>query len=128
MGGHPIDEALRSPTRKGIGSQRFKVFRIPFMQREKAAYAILRRNGLSYQVIAKAFGRSVSVVYNAIQKIVKRYHQLSGYWNARRRFLFDLRKLPYRARMRLASFRRARMFELLSLWEAWIAGEGDKPP
>lgn len=98
-------------------------FRIPFLEREKAAYLILRRKGCSYNLIAEAFGRSASVVYRAIQRATG-FRYKFNVWGC----LMDIRKLPYRARMRMASFRRFKMFTLLSDWEAWIAGEGEEPP
>lgn len=88
------------------------------MQREAAAYVKLRRVGLSINAIAKAFGRSTSVVH--------RYVTL----NVRRGILrrFDMRKLPYQARMRMASFRWALMLKLRDAWERFMCGEGEKPP
>ena len=97
--------------------------RIPFMVREKAAYLILRKKGLSINLIAKAFGRSTSVIYRALVKVERYWHNLDV-WGRR----VDMRKLPYRARMRGSSIRRFKMFQLLAAWEAWVCGEGDKPP
>jgi len=94
------------------------VFRIPFCEREKAAYIKLRRKGLSINQIAAAFGRSTSCVFRTIKTA-------EAYKTLRR---FDMRKLPYRARMRMCSFRWVRMLKLLHLWEAWICGEGEEPP
>lgn len=92
--------------------------RIPFIGREKAAYIKLRRVGLSINQISKAFGRSTSCVF----RVLKRAEALK---TLRR---FDMRKLPYQARMRACSFRWARMLKLLHLWEAWICGEEEQPP
>lgn len=97
--------------------------RIPFMVREKAAYLILRRKGLSINLIAEAFGRSTSVVHRALVK-VERYRYNLDVWGRR----IDLRKLAYRTRMRVSAFKRWKLFQQLSAWEAWICGEGDKPP
>lgn len=93
-------------------------FRVPFVEREKAAYIKLRRVGLSINQIARAFGRSSSCVF----RILKRAEALK---TLRR---FDMRKLPYMVRMRLSSFRWATMLKLLHLWELWICGEEEKPP
>lgn len=134
MAGQPVNEALRSSTRKGIGSRQIKSFthsyevghkrfRIPFLEREKAAYLILRKKGCSYNLIAEAFGRSVSVVYRAIQRATGFRHKFNVWGNR-----MDIRKLPYRVRMRMASFRRYKMFQLLSQWETWICGEEAEPP
>ena len=92
--------------------------RIPFLSRERAAYVKLRRVGLSINQIAAAFGRSTSAVHKAI----KYNENLS----CLRRF--DLRKLPPTLRARSASFRWQTLIKLMSQWEAWICGEGEKPP
>ena len=92
--------------------------RIPFLEREKAAYVKLRRVGLSINQIAAAFGRSTSVIHRALKRVI-------AHKTLRR---FDMRKLPHQARMRMASFRWARMLKLLHLWELWICGERDEPP
>lgn len=95
-----------------------RFFRVPFVEREKAAYIKLRRVGLSMDQIARAFGRSTSCVF----RVLKRAYAPE---TLRR---FDMRKLPYLVRMRLSSFRWARMLKLLHLWELWICGEEEKPP
>jgi hypothetical protein len=120
MPGQAINEALRSSTRKGYGSRKHLCFsnRAPFLQREKAAYIKLRRVGLSINQIAKAFGRSTSVIHRALKRVL-------SYKTLRR---FDMRKLPRRARMLSASFRWSKMLKLLPAWEIWISGEGEKPP
>ena len=125
MPGQAVNEALRSPTQKGLGSRTDLSFahRIPFLQREKAAYLILRRVGLSINQISEAFGRSCSVVHQVLKKARYAGHNLDV-WCRR----LDIRKLPYKARMYVASFRWARMLKLLSAWESWICGEGEDPP
>ena len=151
MPGQARVEALRSPTRKGLGSRTdlsfahrlseiekifshkphlheiddwgFRRRRIPFLQREKAAYLILRRVGLSINQISEAFGRSCSVVHRVLKKARYAGHNLDV-WCRR----LDIRKLPYKARMRAASFRWFQMLKLLSAWESWICGEGEEPP
>jgi len=92
--------------------------RVPFLQREKAAYVKLRRKGLSINQIAAAFGRSTSVVHRALQRVL-------AHKTLRR---FDMRKLPHQARMRMSSFRWATLLKLLHQWELWIVGEEDEPP
>jgi len=92
--------------------------RVPFLEREKAAYGKLRRKGLSINQISRAFGRSTSVVSRILKQLQQR--------GILRRF--DMRKLPYRARMRVAAFRWATMLKLLPAWETWICGEGEEPP
>jgi len=92
--------------------------RIPFLEREKAAYIKLRRVGLSINQIAAAFGRSTSVIHRALKRVM--VHK-----TLRR---FDIRKLPFQARMRAASFRWATLLKLLHLWELWICEERDEPP
>ncbi len=93
-------------------------FKVPFLEREKSAYIKLRRVGLSINQIAAAFGRSTSVIHRALKRVI-------DHKTLRR---FDMRKLPYQARMRMCSFRWARMLKLLHLWELWICGEKDEPP
>ena len=121
----PNRKTLRNPTQKKIGynSDKKPSLRVPFLLREKAAYLILRRAGLSINLISKAFGRSSSVVHRALKKAERFGHNLDV-WCRR----LDMRKLPYQARMRMATFRRFKMFTLLSKWEAWICGEEDEPP
>lgn len=92
--------------------------RLPFMQREKSAYIILRRKGVSYNQIADCFGRSVSVVFNAIRK--------ARFFASLRRE--DLRKLPRRRREFNASKSHFFMVKLRAAWEAWVCGEGERPP
>lgn len=120
MPGQAINEAIRNSTRKGKCSSRHLCFsnRIPFLQREKAAYVKLRRVGLSINQIARAFGRSTSVIHRTLKRVI-------AYKTLRK---FDMRKLPRRARMLMASFRWAKMLKLLPLWEAWITGEEERPP
>lgn len=92
--------------------------RIPFFTRERAAYIKLRRIGLSINQIAEAFGRSTSAVFRAT-KTAENHQTLRR---------FDLRKLPAAIRRRSASLRYQTLMKLLSAWEQWIAGEGERPP
>ena len=86
--------------------------------REAAAYVILRRQGVSVNQIATAFGRSRSIVHRILKRNV-------GYGVLKR---FDLRKLPSYTRRLSAARTWNTMLWLLGGWEAWIFGEGDKPP
>ena len=97
--------------------------RVPFLEREKAAYLILRRVGLSINQISAAFGRSTSVIHRALVRAEKYGHNLDV-WLRRR----DMRKLPYRVRMLLSRIRLKKMFDLLAAWESWICGEEERPP
>ena len=121
----PASQSLRSSTRNKVNSFVVKSFshRVPFLQREKAAYAILRRKGLSMNLLAEAFGRSTSVIHRVLHRLQRFGHNLDPWCRSA-----DLRKLPYQARMRMASFRRYKLFKLLSYWEAWICGEEEEPP
>jgi len=92
--------------------------RIPFFTRERAAYIKLRRIGLSINQIATAFGRSTSTVFRAT-KTAENHQTLRR---------FDLRKLPAAIRRRSASLRYQTLMKLISAWEQWIAGEGERPP
>jgi len=93
---------------------RERSFRIKFLPREKASYIMLRRLGYSLQELSETFGRSTSVLH----RILKR----AGFR------LTDLRKLPARVR-KLAHARRTRtMMFLARAWEAFMLGEGEKPP
>lgn len=105
-------ERLERACSKGFG-------RVPILQREKAAYAILRRVGLSINQISKAFGRSTSLVHRTLKVRRKRGHFIPK---------VDMRKLPYYARMILSARRWHKMLTLLSQWISWVCGEGDKPP
>ena len=92
--------------------------RVPFFQREKAAYIKIRRQGVSINQIAEAFGRSTSAVFRVIKNA-------EGLETLRS---FDKRKLPASVRRRSASFRHQILMKLLPRWERWIAGDGDEPP
>ena len=97
--------------------------RVPFLTREKAAYAILRKKGLSINTIAGAFGRSTSVISRILRRVLQRERQVF----ARFRYV-DLRKLPRRRREHVAARGRSILVKLLSQWESWICGEEDEPP
>jgi len=92
--------------------------RIPVFNREASAYIKLRRLGYSINTIAKAFGRSTSVVYKRIRKAME-----YGIINYK-----DLRKIPNQTRRISRAMQWTRMLSLMPLWEKWILGEGEKPP
>jgi len=86
--------------------------------REAATYIFFRKLGYSINQIAKAFGRSTSVVHRRIKFA---------------EFLFsirkiDLRKLPSHIKRLSASIRWQKLMRKLPLWERWILGEGEEPP
>lgn len=99
------------------GVWEIKSQRVERLPREAAAYIILRRKGQSINNIAKAFGRSTSFVY----RIISRARVLA--LNRK-----DLRKLPRLSRTRYAARMRFILKTLLKKWEAFILGEGEKPP
>lgn len=92
--------------------------RIPFLCREKAAMIKLRRVGLSINQISDFTGRSTSVV----RRILRNAQKMGLIRNN------SLRKLPYRGRMRMASYRRALLEKLRDRWNAWICGAEGEPP
>jgi len=100
-----------------------RYIRVPVLQREAVAYVKLYQLGYSINQIAKAFGRSTSVVYRRLAKYIK--------WGLLRRRgpgPQDLRKLPARAR-RLGAARRWReLLRYLPAWEEWITSEEGEPP
>jgi len=91
---------------------------IKFLKRERAAIIKIRRQGVSMNSIAQAFGRSVSEVHRVIKNA-------ESFGTLRR---FSNRKLPGLLRRRSASFRRQTLMKLLPRWVAWILGEEEKPP
>jgi hypothetical protein len=91
---------------------------IKFLSRERAAMIKIRRQGVSMNQIAVAFGRSVSEVH----RVIKNAESLG----ILRRF--SNRKLPQFIRKRTASFRRQTLMKLLDLWVDWICGRREKPP
>ena len=93
--------------------------RIPVLNREAATYILLRRFGYSINIIAKAFGRSTSVVYRRIKKAVELYGTLRR---------IDMRKMPHRIRMLAKSRQWKTLVSMLPQWEKWILGEEEEPP
>ena len=97
--------------------------RKPVSQREAVAYQILYRLGYSINQIARAFGRSPSVVYRRLAKYIR--------WGLVKRRGYgpqDLRKLPAQVRRQAARRRWAELLRWLPLWLAFIEGEVDEPP
>ena len=92
--------------------------RIPIVNREACAYIKLRRLGYSISTIAKAFGRSTSVVYKRIRKALD-YGII---------YYKDLRKMPHQTRRISKALQHARMMKWIGSWEKWILGEGERPP
>ena len=97
--------------------------RIAFMPREKTAYLVLRRVGLSINQISKAFGRSTSVVHRILTKN-ERFGYNKDVWLRR----MDLRKYPWQLKMRLCTMKWQTMLKLIAQWEQFICGEEAKPP
>jgi len=91
--------------------------RINLLPREASAIVKLRKKGHSINGIATFLGRSTSLVH----RILKVNRQYGLHW-------VDVRKLPYKARMRTCSYRRWLLEKLRQGWEAWILGEGERPP
>ena len=95
------------------------MLRIKVAPREAAAYIMLRRMGYTISTIAKAFGRSTSVIYRRIKKAVELYGTLRR---------IDMRKMPHRIRMLAKSRQWKTLISMLSQWEAWILGDEEEPP
>jgi IS30 family transposase len=79
---------------------------------------MLRKHGYSINIISQALGRSRSYVYRTL-----RFNLNIG--NLR---YFDMRKLPNKTRKWSSRLRWKTLMELWQKWEAWMLGEGDKPP
>ena len=92
--------------------------RIKSIPREKAAIVILRKLGYPINMIARALGRSQSLIHRTLRfNIVIK--NLTG---------IDMRKLPNQIRLRCCITRWNTLTRLWPAWEAWILGEGEKPP
>lgn len=79
---------------------------------------MLRRLGYATQIIAKAFGRSTSIVHRIL-----RFNEQLGALR-----IFDLRKLPTRIKRLQNARQHKSILRFLASWEKWILGEGEKPP
>jgi len=91
--------------------------RFNLLPREASAIVKLRKKGHSINGIALFLGRSFSVVH----RILKRNRAYGLHW-------LDMRKLGYKARMRMSAYRRSLLEKLRGPLEQWILGEGEKPP
>ena len=92
--------------------------RIKVANREAASYVKLRRLGYSLSAIARAFGRSTSVVDRKVRKAIE-YGIIK---------FKDLRKMPNQIRKLSKALQWKRIIAWLPRWESWILGEGEKPP
>jgi hypothetical protein len=90
------------------------LIRIPKIPRESATYIILRRKGLSINLLSRTFGRSKSYIHRILK--------FNGLTKK------DLRKIPARVRRLAAQRNRFLMENLRQKWEMWIFGEGEEPP
>jgi len=91
--------------------------RFNLLPREASAIIKLRRKGHSINGIALFLGRSSSLVY----RILRKNRAYGLHW-------LDMRKLGYKIRMRMSAYRRWLLEKLRQGWEAWILGEGERPP
>jgi hypothetical protein len=92
---------------------------IKMIQREKAAYVYLRKNHkYSIDVLAKAFGRSKSLVWKVLD------------FNMKIGAIPPLDNRTFHPRIRRLSLVRQwnTMTRYLKLWEAFILGALEKPP
>ena len=93
-------------------------FHIKVSKREKTAYIKLRRKGYSINHLAKAFGRSTSIVHAIINKAE----------NLGIIYKISNRKLPNFKRLETARRRLATLLSFMQEWEAWVSSvEGDPP-
>lgn len=94
------------------------MLRIPVSGRESASYVLLRRKDYSINAIAKAFGRSSSVIHKRIERAVE-FGILK---------LGDKRKIPNAIRRARAVFEWRRMLKYLPRWQEWILSDEGEPP
>ena len=92
--------------------------RIPVSPREKATYIKLRKKGYTVNVLAEAFGRSMSIVSRTLAKARTLYGQA----------VTDLRRIPRRVRELHARYSPRTLQKYLKLWEAWIMSDEGQPP
>lgn len=97
------------------------ITRIRPLPREKAAIKILNRKGYRTQEIAKFLGRSTSFVFRALRQGPENFNRFTHHFD-------DKRKMPHRTRLFGKGPRWNTLMKYWSLWEAWILGEGEKPP
>lgn len=111
-----LEQFLRQVPRSGR-------VRRPFALREKAAVLIMRKHGARIQHIAKLTGRSTSVIYRILRRNERFGHNLDV-WRRR----LDMRKMEGKQRLHASCVAWNKLVSLWSKIEAWILGEGDKPP
>ena len=93
--------------------------RIPWAPREKACILFLRKKyRYSLNQLAEAFGRSVSLVHQ-----VCKWNETIGNlkW-------MDNRCLPGRVKKIAAARMTRQLRRFMRMWQAWILGDGDRPP
>jgi transposase len=92
--------------------------RINLLKREASAYIKLRRIGYSINSIARAFGRSTSIVFRRLQMAIQ-HGILSRH---------DMRKIPNRIRQLCRARQWTQIIRFFPAWEQWVLGIGEKPP
>jgi DNA-binding Lrp family transcriptional regulator len=92
--------------------------RIQLLRREAPAMIKLRRLGYSISTIARALGRSTSLVHDRIRKAIE-----LGILRP-----VDFRKMPNQTRRISRSLQWARLMKWMPRWEAWILGSEERPP
>ena len=92
--------------------------RFHWLPREKVTIVKLRRFGWTISALTKFTGRSASMIH----KVLKFNESLRSIPRV------DLRKMPNALRLRTAQKHRLTLARFMSLWEAFILGETDKPP
>ena len=92
--------------------------RINLLKREASAYIKLRRIGYSINTIARAFGRSTSIIFRKIQRAIS-YGILAGQ---------DMRKIPNTIRRLCRARQWTQIIRFFPAWEQWVLGIVEKPP
>jgi len=92
--------------------------RIKVLPREKAAIIALRGHGYPINMLSKFLGRSTSFVHRTLNTVSARLFRRT----------VDMRKMPNQARIYNSGSRWRTFQKYMSLWEAFIYGEVDKPP
>jgi transposase len=88
------------------------------LPREKCAIIKLTNLGYSINQLSDAFGRSTSFVHKCVRNSI----------NVGIAHFVSKRKMPSQIRLACAANRRRMLQKWISLWEAFILGEVDKPP
>jgi len=94
-------------------------YRIPVSPRERTAYIKLRRFGYTINAIAKAFGRSTSIVHRTLTKAWMMLYRLK---------LKDMRKIPCYARQMHALYSPRTLRKHILAWEKWILSSDEAEP